>query len=93
MASLTTRTERNVDKEQTSHLPVASREVLERSGRAFQGGWVGTFCQQSQVGFYHRRVPQHLHPFGGLGQSRDWPDSIPLKDKRHTLSEKEENEI
>lgn len=53
MANLTTRTERNVDKEQTSHLPVASREVLERSGRAFQGGWVGTFCQQSQVGFYH----------------------------------------
>lgn len=27
-----------------SYLPVSSREVLERSGRAFQGGWVGTFC-------------------------------------------------
>ena len=43
-AGVNVQMERSVDTWQGSYLPVSSREVLERSGRAFQGGWVRTFC-------------------------------------------------
>lgn len=60
------------------YLPVTSRQVLERPGSALQGGRVRALSQQRQVRLDHRRVPEHLCPFGRLGEARDWSHTVPL---------------
>lgn len=63
------------------YLPVSRGEVLQGPGGALQGGGVGAFSQQVEVRLHHHRVPQQLRPSQGLGEARDRPDAVPLRQK------------
>lgn len=75
-----------VRRSRVCYLPVAGRQVLQGAGGALQGGGVGALGQQRQVRLDHRRVPQHLGPFGRLGEAGNGPDAVPLRTREQGLA-------